>query len=568
MDVFIEISLILVVGTLIAGIMRLLKQPLIMGHILTGLIVGPYVFGIVNSSDTIQVFSQFGIALLLFIVGLNLNPRVIREVGKVALVTGIAQVFFTSVIGICISFLFGFSLFESLYIGIALTFSSTIIILKLLSDKKELGKLFAKISIGMLLVQDIIASLILMVISAFSKGEAITQLAVRTLIVGVIVAGVLFLVSRYALPMISKIFAQSQEFLFLFSMGWGLGIASLVYYLGFSLEIGALIAGVALSVSPYQYEVSAKMRPVRDFFIILFFIFLGSDLVLANIGDLIIPAIVFSFFVLVGNPLIVLIFMGLLGYKKQVSFKVGLTMAQISEFSLILVNLGFRLGHLNKSIVSLVTIVGLVTITSSTYLIMYSDKLYNFFSPFLSFFEKKETKTLRSSAQEKFDIILFGYNRVGYDFVQSFLEIGKKFLVVDYDPEAIAQLEKEGIHHKYGDAQDSEFLEELDFTHVTMVVSTIPAFETNLFLVQKVRRANQKAITIIMSHSILEARDLYEAGATYVVMPHFLGAHYASQMIIKNGFNKKKFDKERSKHLASLDKRQKMGHEHPIVGGA
>ena len=562
MEIFIELSIIIGITVLIAGIMRLLKQPLIIGYILAGIIVSPYFLNIVRSTETIAVFSQIGIALLLFIVGLSLSPKVIKEVGKVSLVTGIGQIIFTSLIGFFISRLLGFSVIVSLYIAIALTFSSTIIIMKLLSDKKDLEKLYGKISIGFLLVQDIFVIILLMIISSFSSKLDMINLSFGVIFSGILLIGGVILISIYILPGLSRFFAKSQEFLFLFSIGWGLGLAALFYYLGFSMEIGALIAGIALSISPFHYEISSKMRPLRDFFIILFFILLGSQMAFGNISQLIIPAIIFSLFILIGNPLIVMILMGLLGYKKKIGFQAGLTVAQISEFSLILVALGVSIGHLTNEILSLVTIVGLITISGSTYLIIYSDKIYPYLSKYLSIFERKKVRGDKQEFKD-YDAILFGCNRVGYDFLKIFKKLKKKFMVVDYDPELISELTKKKINCRYGDIDDSEFLDELNLNKVKMVVSTTPELETNLLLINKIRQTNKKTIIMVVSHNIEEANILYKKGATYVIMPHFLGGEYASGMINKYGFDINKFLKEKKEHLKKLKTKRKLGHEHP-----
>ncbi|MFH1592134.1 MAG: cation:proton antiporter [Candidatus Woesearchaeota archaeon] len=567
LDIFIEISLIIALATLIAGIMRLLKQPLIIGYILTGILVSPYFLNLITSQDTIMTFSQIGVALLLFIVGLSLSPKVIKEVGRVSIVTGIGQIIFTSLIGFFIARLLGFSVIVSLYIAIALTFSSTIIIMKLLSDKRDLQALYGKISIGFLIVQDFIAIFILIIVSSFSNKQGLLNIVTTSIANGLFLVGIFLLLVYYLLPKLGNFFAKSQEFLFLFSIGLGLGLASLSHFLGFSIEIGALIAGVALSMTPYNHEISSKMRPLRDFFIILFFILLGSQMVFSDISNYIIPIILFSFFILIGNPLIVMILMGILGYPKRVGFNAGLTVAQISEFSLILIALGVRLNHLTGDILSLVTIIGLITIAGSSYFITYSSRIYSSLSRYLSIFERKHIKLKRKRRTKKCDILLFGYNRVGYDFVQAFKKIKKKFLIIDYNPEAINELSKTGLNCKYGDASDTEFLEELDLEKVKLIVSTIPDLETNLFVIEKTRKINKKAIIITISHSIEEANALYNAGATYVVMPHFLGGSYGAMLVTKYRLNEKKFLKEKNKHLKHLQKRKDLGHEHPKAEG-
>ena len=563
--VFVELSIVIIIAVVVAAIMRLLKQPLVIGYILTGIIVSPYFLNIVASTDAIATFAQIGIVLLLFMVGLNLNPRIIRDVGKVSLVTGVGQVIFTSLIGFFIGKLLGFSTITSMYIAIALTFSSTIIIMKLLSDKKDLETLYGRIAIGFLIVQDLIVIVILMIISSIPAGINFTTLALETLFKGGGLLILLFLVSVYIFPRITKVIAKSQEFLLLFSIGWCFAIASLFYYLNFSIEAGALLAGITLSLSPYHHEIGSKMRPLRDFFIILFFILLGSQMVFTNISQYIFPIIIFSAFILIGNPLIVMVLMGLLGYTKRNSFLAGLTVAQISEFSLILIALGVKVGHLTNDILSLVTIIGLITIAGSTYLILYANKIYPHLSKYLGIFERKGKKVdeHRYHKDGIYDIMLFGYDRVGYDILESFKKIKKKFLVIDYNPETITKLAKEGFDCKYGDADDSELLNELNFSKTKMVVSTIHNLDTNLLLINKIRESNKKTIITVVSHQIDEAMKLYGAGATYVLMPHFLGGHHVSTMIEEHGLNLNKFLKEKVAHIEHLRKRKEVGHEHP-----
>ncbi|MEK6856906.1 MAG: cation:proton antiporter, partial [Nanoarchaeota archaeon] len=509
------------------------------------------------------VFSQIGIAFLLFIVGLSLNPKVIKEVGKASLITGVGQVVFTSIIGFFIARFLGFETVTALYIAIALTFSSTIIIMKLLSDKGDLDKLYGKISIGFLLVQDLIAVFILIIVSSFSETNQALSSILYLLIKGSLIVLSLVLISLYVLPKLEFFFAKSQELLFMFSVAWGLGLASLFYLIGLSLEIGALLAGITLSLSPYNNEVSSKMKPLRDFFIVLFFIALGSQLVFDDFSKFLIPTIIFSLFILIGNPLIIMTLMGMLGYTKKTGLQAGFTVAQISEFSLILIALGVSVGHLTKEILSLITVIGLVTIMGSSYLIIYSDKIYQPLEKYLSIFERKKIK--KDKRKKSFDIILFGYNRIGFDFVNSFKRMKKKFLIVDYNPEVISSLMKEKIECEYGDVDDVEFLGQLDLKNIKMAVSTVPVFETNLLLIRTIRKVNKKAIVMCVSHHIDETQRLYSAGISYVIMPHFLGGKYASMMIDKHGFNTDSFNDEKKKHIIHLKKRRELGHNHPEI---
>ncbi len=563
--ILIELSQILVVAVLITGIVRWLKQPIIIGYILSGIVLGPVILNIIKSVDTLTSFSQIGVALLLFVVGLNLNPRVIKEIGKISLITGIGQVLFTGAVGFLIAKMLGLSTVVSLYVSVALTFSSTIIIMKLLSDKRELETLYGRISIGFLIVQDFIAIAILLVISSLHDGISLPSLAFESLLKGLGGAIVLIIAALYLLPPLTKRIAKSQEFLLLFSLGWCFAIAAIFYYLNFSIEAGALLAGISLSLSPYTFEISSKMKPLRDFFLIMFFIILGSQMILSNIVQNWAIIIILSLFVLIGNPLIVMILMGLLGYTKRNSFLAGLTVAQISEFSLIFIALGVSVGHLTNETLSLVTAIGLITFAGSTYMILYSHRIYPVLSKYLTIFERKGRKVDEPGQhkEEKYDIILFGYNRIGFDVLESLKKVKKNFLVVDYDPEVIARLSQDGYDCRYGDANDSELLDELHFSRVRMIISTIPSIDTNLLLITKIREENKKAIISVVSHQIDEATKLYDKGATYVLMPHFLGGKQFSAMIEKNKLDARKFLKERKAHLEHLKHRKQLGQEHP-----
>lgn len=558
MEIFFELSIIIAVAMAVSILMKFLKQPLIVGYILTGILVGPYVLGVVHSGEVLELFSKIGITILLFIVGLNLSPNVIKEVGKVSLITGVGQVIFTSAIGFILSLFLGVDRIAAIFIAVALTFSSTIIILKLLSDKGDLNKLYGKIAVGFLLVQDIVATIILLIATSFSTsgGQANIVLEVlMTLAKGAVLISVLLVVSHYLLPKLSTFMASSQELLFIFSLSWGLGMATLFSYLGFSVEIGALVAGVTMSMTPYAYEAASRLRPLRDFFILLFFILLGSEMVLGNIGEIILPATILSVFVLIGNPIIVIILMNLLGYSKRTGFQAGLTVAQISEFSLILSTLGFEMGALNKQQLSLITFVGLITIAGSTYLILYSDKIYPKIEKFLGFLElKKFGKDKR--AVGNYNSILFGFQRVGQDYLKSLERLGLDVLVVDYNPESIELLEESETLFKYGDAKDPEFLEELDLAKVKYVVTTVPDFQTNLNLINKIRQRNKRAILIVISHNRDEALALYGAGATYVIVPHYLGARHAIRMMGVHGLDKNQYARSRDRHLKYLENRE------------
>ena len=564
-EIFIQVSMLFLIVLGVSLVMRLLKQPLIIGYIISGVIVGPFVLGILPGIEAIHIFSEFGIAFLLFVVGLHLSPKVIKEVGRISLITGLGQIIFTSVIGYLIAIALGFSSLIAIYIAIALTFSSTIIIMKLLSDRGDLESLYGRISIGFLLVQDLVAILALIFISSLSSGGNVAAQMGILLLKGLVIVAILIPISMYVLPKFQNFFGKSQEFLFVFVLAWGLGISSLFFVVGLSIEVGALIAGVLLSVSPYNYEMSSKLKPLRDFFIISFFLLLGAQMVLSNLGQYVFPAIIFSLFVLIGNPIIVMVLMGSEGYTKKTGFLAGLTVAQISEFSLILIALGVKVGHLTNEILSFVTLIGLITIGGSTYMIMYSHKIYPFLSKYLKIFERKNVREKRLPIKDA-DAVLFGYNRIGFGILQSLKRIKKKYLVVDFNPDVVRDLKKMRIPCIYGDVDDEALLRELPLQEMKLAVSTIPEYETNALLLKVIKEENPKTIVILRAHTIQDAKNLYKAGADYVLTPHFLGGEYLSSMIKSFKVDSYDYKVEKQKHLRLLDAMDKKGgSDHPQV---
>jgi Kef-type K+ transport system membrane component KefB len=566
-SLFFELSIVITIGVIVAIIMRLLRQPLIISHIITGLIVGPFIFNFIKSVEMFNLFSEIGIAILLFTVGLNLTPQVIKQFGKISAITGIGQVIFTFIMTFLIGLAFGWSVIVAAYIAIALSFSSTIIILKLISDKRELESLYAKISIGFLLIQDVIALILLFTIPLLSAPQTSWTSIVLMFLKGVFLSLIIWLISHKVLKPLNSFLAHSQELLFLFSISWGFIIATIFKAAGFSIETGALIAGVTLAIMPSRHEIAARLVTLRDFFIVVFFIMLGAQMVLSNIISILPMAIIFSLCVLILNPIISMSILGIFGYRKKTFFKTALTVGQISEFSLILIALGVKLGHLDPKILSLITLIALITIFFSTYLILYSDRLYEILEPFLGFFERKIIIEKRNFKQH-YPIVLFGCNRIGYDFVDVFSHGHKKFLVIDYNPETIQELNKAKVPNEYGDGGDINFLESLNLEKIELAVSTIPALEANTLIIETIRRHNKKASVMMVAHSIKDALKLYSKGVDYVILPHFLGGHYAADMLAHSGgLNRRKFSTLRSKHLNYLQNKLSLGHDHPALNG-
>jgi Kef-type K+ transport system membrane component KefB/voltage-gated potassium channel Kch len=567
--IFIQLAIILFMAFVISYTLQKFKQPIIIGYIITGILAAIILeFGFIKideSKEIIEVFSHFGIAFLLFIVGLHLNPKKIKEVGTSSLLVGLAQIALTFAFSFLVSFkLLGFDIITSFYIGIALSFSSTIIIMKLLSDRKQIDSLYGKISIGILIVQDFVAVFVLMFISSFSGNINFSSFAVSGLIYGTLLIIVLFLMGFSILPKLIKSTSHSQELLFLFSITWCFVISALFSIIGFSIEIGALIAGIVLSISPYSTEISSKIRPLRDFFLIIFFVILGLNIQIMNIGSIIINALILSSIALIFKPLILIISMAISGYTKRNNFLVGTTLGQISEVSFHILAVGVIMNHIAPEILSTITLTGVITIFLSTYMIIYSNNLYKKLSKILSIFERKNIKRERR-IRKKYHAILFGYNRIGFSILNSLKRIKKSYLVVDFNPDIIADLKKFRIPCIYGDSFDPELLEELPLDQINLAISTIPDFDTNLLLIDSIKKVNPGAIIIVRAHRIKDALDLYEKGADYVLTPHFLGGEYIAKMIREIKTIEEDYQKEKQKHIKTLKEMLEKGHKHPEI---
>ena len=552
-NIFLEITIIICLAAFVAVIFRWLKQPIILAYILTGILVGPLGFFNLSNKDVLQLMAQFGITLLLFMVGLELKLSDLKSVGKVSLLTGIGQIVFTSLIGYFISLALGFSVIASLYICIALTFSSTIIIVKLLSDKRDLHSLYGKISVGFLLVQDFFAIILLIFLAGFNNlnGESLSVWTfLVTLTKGAILFGGVTYLSKTLLPKMVDVIAHSQEALFLFSLAWAFGLAALVSspLIGFSVEIGGFLAGLSLANSSENLQIASKLRSLRDFFITIFFVILGMNLTFSNINAIMYPAIILSLFVLIGNPIIVMVIVGVLGYRKRTSFLAGLTVAQISEFSLIIIFLGNKLGHLTGDVVTLLTVIGIITFTISTYMIVNGNKLYLFLAPVLSIFERKHGKkdeVLHSSKELsaiKNHVVLVGGDQMGESLIDVFEAMNKEIVIIDFDPEIINKSEFKNVHRLFGDISDTEIRELANIHSAHLIVSTIPDVEDNLILVKEIKNKKSNVTVVVTALDSRDARILYSEKADYVVLPHLAGGRQLAKILDKdlNGLNELK----------------------------
>lgn len=477
--VFHEIA-VLLLGAAVVGIFgSALRQPVIVSFIAVGVLAAAFLENTPETVAQIKFLAELGVSILLFLVGLKLDWRLVRTLGPVALATGLGQVAFTSIFGFAIGLILGLDVVTSIYVSVALTFSSTIIIVKLLTDKRELETLHGRIALGFLIVQDIVVVIAMVVLSTFGIGTDDKGLSdILTIVLGMfgmIVALALFV--RYAAEPVMARFARTPELLVIFAIGWAAGASALGDMVGFGKELGGLAAGVSLGSTSYREMISARLAALRDFLLLFFFLYIGTTLDLSTLGQDLDNAVVFSLFVLIGNPLIVIIIMAVMGYRARTGFLCGLTVAQISEFSLIFMAMGLSLGHVSESAVGLVTLVGLVTIALSVYMITYSHPLYEWMKPALALMDFGHRRENASNDEHKAapaDVILFGLGRLGMRIYDRLQDAGYTVVGVDHDPLTVRHLAMQGRNVHYGDVTEHEYWAELPLHSARWIILAVP----------------------------------------------------------------------------------------------
>lgn len=564
-NIFFDIGIVIIVATLIGYMAKIIKQPFIPFYILTGFLIGPIGLGLITDINVIKTLAEIGIAFLLFVVGLELEFKRLKDIGLIASVGGTVRALIIFLLGFLIASIFLlFNTMESIYIGFILAFSSTMVVVKLLSDKKELDTLHGRIIIGILLMEDILAILILSSLSSFTDFSP--WFFLLSFFRSVILIATTIFASKFIFPTLFKFAAKSQELLFLLSVTMCFLFSMFAVMLEFSIAIGAFVAGVALANLPYNIEIIGKVKPLRDFFSVLFFVTLGMELTGMSMGKILVPLLILVAFVIVFKPLITIVLCSVFGYAIRTSFLTGISLAQTSEFGLIIILQGLVLNHISQDFFSLAVMLAVITIIFTSYLIKFDNQLYFSLSKYLKIFDKvgdnkRELKYIPINF--KYDAILVGYDRIGYSIARTLRKVKKSLLVIDFNPDIIKKLIKERIPCLYGDIGDMDIIERLDIKHAQIIISTVPEKHDNLLLIKKVKETNNKAKIFVTAYNIDEALELYDNGADYVILPHFLGGDHVSLMLEDITKDISKLIRAKVSHIEELRIRKGLGHEHP-----
>jgi Kef-type K+ transport system membrane component KefB len=562
--IFSDIGMIIIVAAILGIVFKMLRQPIIPAFIIAGILLGP-VYGLVTDISTIRNISEIGIAFLLFMVGLELDMRKLKNVLWVSIIGGLLKSLLLFIVGWGAALILGFSNMASVYIGMIVTFSSTMVVVKLLSDKKELETLHGRIIVGTLLVEDLLVIIALAVLTTVNNFTSMILL--QSLLKIAVLLAATWILAKFIFPGMFKFAAKSAEILFISSVAVCFGFCFLAKFLGFSIAIGAFLGGIGLATLPYNIEIVGKIKSLRDFFAIMFFVSLGMELTNVQISALILPIVVILALVLIFKPILSIAITSLFGFKKRTSFLTAISLAQTSEFSLIIVSVGYyELMQVSKEIFSMTILLAVITIGITPYLVKFDDSIYRKIGAKMKIFERFSSGGRELEYElhtDKKQVILVGYDRMGYHILQKLHLMKKNVFVVDFNPDIIKRQIHDKVPCMYGDIGDSEVLDKLGLETVEMVISTSPDATNSFLLVKKVKEVNKKAVVFVTAYHVEDALHLYDEGADYVILPHFLGGEHASIILEEVGTDVDKLLETKLKHIKELHERRHLGHEHP-----
>lgn len=561
-NVFIQLAIILGISSILGFFAKYFKLPLLVAYLLGGLLIALTSIFDVKASEALSFLPEIGVAFVLFLVGMELDLREIRNLGKPILVAGIFQIIITTIAGFALAQSFGFESAESMYLGIGLSFSSTIVVIKLLLEKNDLSSLYGKLSLGILLLEDLLAVLLLLWLTA-SPSFLNTGLSVYFPFLAFILKAVLifvtaFILNQYILSPIFKVVSESGELLFLTALAWCFIYVSFAILLGFSIVIGAFLAGVVLASSPYHFQIQGKVKPLRDFFVTLFFVYLGTQVNFNDMGRAFPLIILFTIYTLVAKPILFLLLLGSFGFRKHTMFNAAINMSQISEFSLIILLIGFQTNVVSSVALTIIATTGVLSILISSIMIANSHRIYKTISFIISFFERKNHHFFMEDSRDgelEDHVVVIGGHRVGGEIVRLLKKEKIPHIILDFNPHQVEALQKEEVHVVYGDMGDPEVLDNLNLDQARLVISTAPGFDDNQLLLEELKIRHVKAPIIVRGEGVFEAKKLYQAGADFVIIPEVLAGDFLADKL-KEHLSDGEYFKGRSKiELERLSKK-------------
>ena len=541
-----DLGLCIVSATVMSYLARLLRQPTLLAYIAAGVAIGPLGLGWIKEFDVIQQLAELGLAFLLFIVGLEIDVKKLAAAGKTAVATTGVQVLGSGLLCWGAALALGYGGLHAGYLGAALAFSSTMIVVKLLSDRSELDTAPGTITLSVLLLQDVAAIAVLAVqphlggaaASAHAAGGPSPLVTIGLALgkgLGLLVATLV--VSRFVLPHLFRWVAKSPEVVLLSAVSWCFLVCYGAMQAELSVAMGALLAGASISTFPYTIEVVARIQTLRDFFSTLFFVSLGL-LISRPTGGMLLATLALTVVVVLSRPITILPTLRALGWDNRTGLVSSLHLAQASEFAVVIALVGLARGHIDRDLVSLIVMTLVLTSTLSTYLIGSSHALAQRFMKGADdtvLADKHQRETRRQKRLHGAPLVLVGCFRVGSSLVGDLLACGKQFSVIDFSPAIHKGLTEMGVTATYGDISQLETLQHAGVAEAKMLVASIPddflRGTDNPKMLAALRKLNPSAKIVVASDSIAGALALYRAGADFVLVPRVLSARRLREVI-------------------------------------
>ena len=519
-----DFALVIVVATIIGLVGRKLGQPTIVAYIITGVVLGPVILDIVTDEGLIEHMAELGLGFLLFLLGLKMRFEDIREILAPISNIAIGQTVLQTALAFLVAYVLGFGMVEMLVIALATVFGATPIIVKVLTDKDEITSLPGKIDVGVLIIQDIYLVIVLALFSADQLDDG-GEIAMTLGVILVMMAFIgLFSIgsSKYILPRLFRRIANNKDIFLIVAIAWAFLFIAVSEYFELSVEVGAFLAGISLAQLPYSKELEDRITPITDFFILIFFATIGLQI--EGVAELLYywqEAIIASVILMVGNFWIMFYLIDSEGFSVETSFLGSLNMVQVSEFSLVVGALALHQGYIGDRILGYLTLMALLTMTVSTYIITYNHQIYDLLEPWFRRFESEDA-IAETTDQYTDHAVAIGFDEVTEPALPLIEARYGKVVVIDRKTEHIADIEAEGQYdHVFGDFRHTEVRKASGLKRAKFVLSSTVEVDVNEALLEEVR---DDAIVFVEAERIADAHRLYEAGAAYVIMNTYLTA--------------------------------------------
>ncbi len=528
-----DLGIVIVFGTLMGCVAKLLKQPMLIAYIVAGIIISPIGLALITSPLEIAILAELGVAFLLFTIGIQSNFGQLFKLKNTIIIGSLTQVVTTTGIVLVLMYLAGLGFTESLYLGLILAFSSTAIVVKQLSNMNLISTLHGRLIVGFALVQDTLAILLLPILAAQQMTFSFSM-AGNILLSFIVLAGLAVLLNRLVLPRLLKRFEKTKELFYLILLSCCFAFIYLSNVLNFSIVVGAFIGGLNLSALPYSKEASDRITGLRDFFATIFFVSLGMQASLAFFGLPIAILLLMFLVVYFLNPLIYFFISLASGLKSKSALFVGLALGQASEFSFILANQGFRLGQISPGLFSASILVITVSMASTPYFMEHNEGIYSFlnkigkhFFPVIyrTKFGKKEEKLeyLPKKPLEKHTVIM-GTGVLGQQLVSALKET-HSLIAVDHDSNVVQKLINKKLPIVYGEANNREVWQKVGLAKAKVLLLTIPDTNKVATVIQNAKKTNPEIVAIAKARNFKDALELYKSDADYVVLPEVIGSN-------------------------------------------